>query len=108
MAEDPDAAYRCCAAFIHEIRSLTKSNPLNRGERIYKDTAAIEFRGSERATHLSSIRTFERGKGNGSPALDWLCTLADKYGVALTGTANPYDTTIINDGISQENDGTPD
>lgn len=104
MAEDSDAIYRRCAAFMREFHSLTEPNPLIHRERIYKLTAAIELGCSNKAIHLSSIRTFERGKGHGSKALDWLCTLADKYGLAITGSATQYDTRIINDGISHSNE----
>ena len=103
MTEDSDAIYRRCKAFMRDFHSLTDANPPIHGERIYskaKAIAAIELRVFDRAIVLSSIRTFERRKGYGSMALDWLCTLADKHGVAITGTAQPYDSRIINDGKS--------
>jgi len=38
---------------------------------------------------LSCIRSPEKGKGHASAALDWLCKLADEYGVEIEGHIEP-------------------
>jgi GNAT superfamily N-acetyltransferase len=38
--------------------------------------------------HLYFIGTLERGKGHGTRALNWLCELADRHAVTLTGQAD--------------------
>lgn len=82
-------------AFLQEFCSLTDASPDN-GERIYKKIAGIELEQSniDKSIRISSIRTFDRGKGHGSVALDWLCVLADKHKVALIGEPIPYNTRI--------------
>lgn len=80
---------------MREFHSLTDASSVH-GERLYK-MAAIDLRALDKAIWLSSIRTVERDRGHGSIALDWLCSLADKHSVPITGEAKPYDTAIIND-----------
>ena len=103
MTEDSDAIYRRLAGFMREFDSLTEAIPRSIiGERIYRSIAALDLHAFNKEIVLSSIRTFESGKGNGSLTLDWLCALADKHGVAITGTVKSYDTKIVNDGIPQD------
>jgi GNAT superfamily N-acetyltransferase len=51
--------------------------------------AGFEINPFDGAIRLSCIRSFERGKGYGSRALDWLCQLADAHGVTIKGHISP-------------------
>ena len=95
MINDSDAIRRRFTEFMSEFHSLTVAGSIH-GERLYK-MAAIDLHAFDKAIWLSSIRTVERDRGHGSIALDWLCSLADKHSVPITGEAKPYDTAVIND-----------
>jgi hypothetical protein len=64
-------------------------------ERIYRQTVAIDLHAFDEAIRLSSIGTFERGRGYASVALDWLCSLADQHRVPIIVEAKPYNTALI-------------
>ena len=85
-------------AFLLDFYSSTDVSSDNR-ERIYKNSVGIELERSylDKAVRISSIRSFNRGEGDGSAALDWLCALADKHRVRLIGEPVPYDTRIRDD-----------
>jgi len=95
MTEDRDT-FRRCIEFTRDFQSLTDASAVH-GERIYSQTAAIDLHAFGGAIWLRGIRTFERGRGHASVALDWLCSLADKHGVVIRGEAKPYNTALIDD-----------
>ncbi len=89
---DPDhhkAAGSPLDAFMKDFFAGTYSNPFNPRERVLGEDAIIELRPFDDKIHLSFIRSVERGAGGGSKALDWLCSLADKHGVAMDLDAKP-------------------
>jgi GNAT superfamily N-acetyltransferase len=83
-------------AFIDEYENETWPNPLNPRERVHgggNAFAVIELskdRFAQDSIHVSAIRSAEVGKGYGREALKFLCDLADKHGVALTGIAKAF------------------
>jgi hypothetical protein len=77
------------AAFIAEYLAETKDNPLSRNERVWQMRAGFEVSVFNNAVRLSCVRSFERGKGDGSAALDWLCAMADRHGVPIEGSIQP-------------------
>jgi hypothetical protein len=73
-----------------EILSSTYVNPFAEFELIWENKAAFELKFFKDHLRLSAIRTFERGKGDGSRALKWLCDLADKYHVTIVLHVQPF------------------
>ena len=45
---------------------------------------------------LCRIEALEAGHGDGGRALDWLCGLADKHSVILSGCAEPFNSQFLN------------
>jgi 8-oxo-dGTP pyrophosphatase MutT (NUDIX family) len=76
--------------FMKEFYSQTYANPLNSGERVWKDLAAFTCRPFDGTIHVNSIRSFEKSKGVGSEALKFLCALADKHKVKVQLVAKQY------------------
>lgn len=78
------------SSLIAEFTEATWPNPFNHRERILFDYVALSLEVYDDDIRLQCIRTLlERGSGQGSRALDWLCALADKHGVELNGTIEP-------------------
>lgn len=76
-------------AFMQEYHDSTAENPSCRRERVWETRAAFELEIFDGAIHLGCVRSFERGNGNGTAALTWLCELADKHECAIRGTIKP-------------------
>jgi GNAT superfamily N-acetyltransferase len=76
--------------FIAEFIATTWANPFNNRERVLFQAAAIALMiyGDDHI-EIRCIRSLHRNQGFGSMAIDWLCKLADKYGVELTGAIEP-------------------
>jgi hypothetical protein len=86
------------ATFFAEYEAATKPNPFNEKERVWLESLfpwraracfTLQKGQHEECVTLWLIRSLERGKGDGSAALAWLCDLADRHGVMLTGTIQP-------------------
>ncbi len=45
---------------------------------------------------LCRIEAVTAGRGDGGRGLDWLCGLADKHGVRLSGCAEPFNSQFLN------------
>lgn len=54
------------------------------------------------SVHLSDINTSARSGGFGSKALTWLCALADKHNVTITGLAKAYTRARDKSALSQK------
>jgi hypothetical protein len=83
------------AAFVRAINRATYPNPFDRCERVRRDgTAALRVTvaraGDRDCINLDGIRSLVRGQGYGSHALDWLCMLADRHHVTITGVIEPF------------------
>jgi hypothetical protein len=80
--------------FIIEFLEKTWQNPFCDSERVLFDVAALALLRRDEVITISMIRALrERRKGEGSLALDWLCDLADKHDVILSGYIKPAGTT---------------
>ena len=66
-----------------------RTNPMNNKELI-SDGAAIEVSVIGDRLHIHSIRSFEKGTGEGSKLLDEVIRLADKNNTVLEGTPVPF------------------
>jgi hypothetical protein len=71
----------------------TAPNPFAGPERVWQSCAAFEIKTFNNAVRLSCVRSFERQRGKGSAALDWLCSMADAHGVAIEGSIEPVGQT---------------
>jgi GNAT superfamily N-acetyltransferase len=78
--------------FFDDYFAGTEQNPFAKYERIWEGKTAFDCRTFGGNVRLS-LRSLQRGQGYGSRALDWLCALADKHGVMLTGDAVPFGNT---------------
>lgn len=77
-------------AFMREFLDATQSNPFAAHERVWEMRAAFELSIFDNRIHLGCVRSLmQRGKGNGTAALDWLCALADRHGVEIEGEIEP-------------------
>lgn len=79
--------------FIAEFLEMTWQNPFNNGERVLFHAVAFELIVNNGVIGIRIIRSLERGKGYGSIGLDWLCDLADKHEVVMSGILQPAGTT---------------
>lgn len=86
-------------AFMDDFRAGTGQNPLGMRDRVWGENVVIEVRPFDGKIHISDIMSLERGAGNASKALDWLCSLADKHGVKMSLTPDSY-----GDGQGLDND----
>lgn len=77
-------------AFMDDFRSGTGPNPLGHRDRVWNEQIVIEVRPFDGRIHISDIMSLDRGKGNASKALGWLCSLADKHGVAMSLTPDAF------------------
>jgi hypothetical protein len=77
-------------AFMADFAAGTEQNPLAGFERIWNASAGFEVSIFNGAIRLAAIRSLERSKGHGSRALDWLCELADRHGVAISAKVSPF------------------
>lgn len=82
--------------FMQDFKAGTYTNPFNPRERVLGEDAIIEARPFDGMIHLNLIRSVEKGKGQGSKGLDWLCGLADAHGVAIDLNATPVGTGGLN------------
>jgi GNAT superfamily N-acetyltransferase len=76
--------------YIEKLNARTMQNPLNWRERVIDYKAAVEVLDFDGAIIIKSIRSFERGNGNGSMALKVLTDLADECGLMLTLTPKAF------------------
>ena len=88
--------------FFDEWMEVSEDNPLSRDERVFEYGSAVTLRPSvaEGVVWLDSIRSFEKGTGQGSQALKFLTEMADRHGVTLRLYARPYETEAP--GLEQE------
>lgn len=76
-------------SFFEEFDALTKANPFNNRENVWEDRVVFECSPWNGCVRLANIRTVTPGKGDGTLGLLWLCALADKHDVFVTGTIKP-------------------
>jgi hypothetical protein len=77
-------------AFVQEYLATTWQNPFVNNERVFFHVAAFALQvWNVDEILIARIRSLEKGKGYGSMALDWLCALADKHSIRLSGTIEP-------------------
>lgn len=76
--------------FMQEFRRKTWPNPFNNGERVLFNSVALRLCPSSEHIILLGIRSLIRGQGHASKALDWVCGLADKHNLEVTGYIEPY------------------
>lgn len=76
--------------FMEEALGFTYMNPMMPIERVWKDIVAFELRLMRDDIYLFSLRSFFEGRGNGTLALEWLCSLADKHEVTLRLSAEAF------------------
>lgn len=97
--------------FMAEYRAETQSHPmmppasrlLAVGETGFVIVDLRETFDGDDTIHIADINSLDqRGQGNGSLALKWICALADKYRVTLEGDSKSYMTTTRNV-LSQKN-----
>jgi hypothetical protein len=78
--------------FRNEFWLNTTPNPLCRDEGIWR--MAVAFRlmvpWNQGQCFIRSIRALERGRGDGSRGLAWLCDLADRHKLKLYCTVEPF------------------
>ena len=77
-------------AYMEDFRAGTDSNPLGARDRVWGGTVLIEVAPFDKRIHVSDIMSMDRGKGYASKALQWLCSLADKHGVAMSLTPDAF------------------
>jgi len=79
------------ATFKDEYQAGTYQNPVQRHERVWRNQVAFDmfFSNARHVVRIQCIRSFHRGEGWGSAGLRWLCALADKNDVVLTGVVEP-------------------
>lgn len=75
--------------FMQAFREGTGQHPFAGFLRIWQERAAFEVMPFDGAIRLGCVQSFERGKGHGSQALDWLCKLADEHEVKIRGHIEP-------------------
>ncbi len=78
-------------AFLSAYLESTEQNPLCSRERLWNRKAGFILHNFGKSI-VFEMRSLERGKGYGSQALNWLCELAAKYDVTLSGHAAPFGT----------------
>lgn len=87
---------------LRYVEEITEPNPLNHRARVYGQSVIEVERaidnGSQRIL-LNSIRSFERGKGQGSAALKMLCDAADRFGVSIQLIASSFGDGLSNDDL---------
>jgi hypothetical protein len=76
-------------SFMQEFDELTHPNPLNNRESVHDQTVAFEVKIFDGCIRLANIRSLDPGLGFGTLGLLWVCALADKHDVFITGTAIP-------------------
>src|SRR5438309_11426029 len=76
---------------MDEFTKLTAPNPANRRERLWNQVACFQVHGYPARVHLSNIRAISPGNGDGTRALLWFTSLANKHGVSIIGEAEPTD-----------------
>ena len=75
--------------FMADYAAGTYQNPFSHAERVWENRAAFEVFIFDGKIHFGFIRSFERGKGYGTAALNWLCALADRHQVTLHASIKP-------------------
>lgn len=77
-------------AFLADFHAQTVEHPMAHFMRIWENRVAFEVKSEfGKKIRLGCIYTLERGKGHASPALDWLCALADQHQVQIVGHIKP-------------------
>ena len=77
-------------AYMEDFRAGTQPNPLGARDRVWGGEVLVEIRPFDKRIHISDIMSLHRGQGYGSKALQWLCSLADKHGVAMSLTPSAF------------------
>lgn len=78
--------------FMQALLDASAQHPFANFERLWpkeNPIATFEVKPFGDSIRLSCVQSLERGKGNGSRALDWLCQLADAHGVTIKGHIKP-------------------
>jgi len=78
-------------SFMDDYFGSTDTNPFAHTEQIWDGRVAFDCRPMNGSIRFS-LRSLVRGKGHGTEGLLWLCGLADKHKVMLTGNVVPYGT----------------
>jgi hypothetical protein len=73
-------------SFMQEFRQSTEQY-FYETEWCWRWQVIFTLRPHSRFVTLARIRAIEKGHGHGSAGLDWLCALADRHGVRLSGIA---------------------
>lgn len=80
-------------SFLKSFVKATTPNPFCRRERVWELRAAFEIEIFDGSIHLGCIRSFERGNGSGTEALNWFLDLAQKHRISIRGTIKPCGNT---------------
>lgn len=72
-------------AFMEEFYSSTAAHPFNPHLALFENCVMFEVKPFAGLILFGFIKTFNKGQGDGSRALQWLVDLADKHQVTLTG-----------------------
>jgi hypothetical protein len=79
--------------FMDEYRAGTQ--PTGDGRLLRAGRVKITLAPHRTWVTLCRIEALDAGNGDGSRALDWLCQLADKYGVKISGCADPFGSCFL-------------
>lgn len=71
-------------AYMQDLYAGTQPSPMSSRDRVWGGKVVIEAQPFDKRIHISDIASLERGQKHASQALQWLCSLADKHGVALS------------------------
>lgn len=78
--------------FIEAYLAVTWTNPLVRNEQVWATEVAVKLQymgGDDPHIYLASIRALRKREGCGSAGLLFLCQLADRHQITLTGVIQP-------------------
>lgn len=78
-------------AFMDDLHATTSEHPFNPNMRIVNNSATVHISPNlDGSVHLHDIMSLHPRSGAGTEALQHLTNLADKHGVAISGTAKAY------------------
>jgi GNAT superfamily N-acetyltransferase len=76
-------------AFVEAVYAACTPNPLNDDECVWQNKVLLHVKQWRRQGWISWMKAFTPGHGDGRRCLQWLCDLADSFGVALALEAVP-------------------
>lgn len=87
-SSDPDSL----AKALKDIRALGYTNPLNPREIVIDNSVIIEIAIFDKRLHFSSIYSMDKGQGNAGRVMQQIVDIADKYGVSIALSPEPFST----------------